>query len=203
MPTIDDTLAERGKRYGEFDSHAYLTQAIKGAMRESEGWDELDPDMIECLEMVAHKIGRIINGDPSYVDSWTDIIGYCRLVEKRLIGEQAQCSDPFKNLADAARTGMCALAKATQDSESAKLKAGVGAICEEFSKVAKAMAEESETKAAAIAELRTGVDAGGPTEHKLITDALDVLAKAGVIKEKRTHGDRFHVIFVGEESGEI
>jgi hypothetical protein len=44
--------------------------------------------------MVAHKIGRIINGDPQYIDSWTDIIGYTRLVEKRLIDEQAKDNAP-------------------------------------------------------------------------------------------------------------
>ena len=32
-----------------------------------------------------HKIGRILNGDPDYQDSWTDIIGYTRLVEVDLI----------------------------------------------------------------------------------------------------------------------
>jgi len=40
--------------------------------------------------MVAHKLGRIVNGDPNYVDSWTDIIGYTRLVEKRLIQDLAK-----------------------------------------------------------------------------------------------------------------
>ena len=40
--------------------------------------------MKESLEMVAHKIGRILNGDPFYHDSWHDCIGYLRLIEKRL-----------------------------------------------------------------------------------------------------------------------
>jgi hypothetical protein len=85
---IDDTLAERGARYGSFEGHAQITQSIKAAMFDSDNWDALDDDIKECLEMVAHKIGRIINGDPQYIDSWTDIIGYARLVEKRLIDEQ-------------------------------------------------------------------------------------------------------------------
>jgi uncharacterized protein (UPF0297 family) len=98
--TIDETLAERGQRYGEFADHAMVTQNIKQAMQDSLNWDNLDYDMIECLEMVAHKIGRILNGDPTYVDSWTDIIGYVRLVEKRLIAEEGAlkadvpCTDP-------------------------------------------------------------------------------------------------------------
>lgn len=88
MTTIDDTLAERGSRYGEFPEHAAITQAIKAAFTLGENWDELDDDMREAMEMVAHKFGRILNGDPEYIDSWTDCIGYLRLVEKRLIDEQ-------------------------------------------------------------------------------------------------------------------
>lgn len=86
---IDQTLAERGSRYGEFDEHARITQNMKSVMADSLRWAELPDDMRECLEMVAHKVGRILNGDPQYIDSWTDIIGYTRLVEKRLIAEQS------------------------------------------------------------------------------------------------------------------
>lgn len=89
MSNIDNTLAERGERYGEFESHAIVTQTIKEAMQVGDNWTALPDDMKECLEMIAHKIGRILNGDPDYIDSWTDIIGYARLVEKRLI-EQAK-----------------------------------------------------------------------------------------------------------------
>jgi len=88
MSDIDKTLAERGDRYGEFDEHARITQGIKDRMRDSKNWLMLPDDMKEALEMAAHKIGRILNGDPDYVDSWTDIIGYTRLVEKRLVAEQ-------------------------------------------------------------------------------------------------------------------
>lgn len=90
MSNIDETLAERGSRYGEFEDHALVTQNIKRAMYDSKNWAELDDDKAECLEMVAHKIGRILNGDSDYVDSYTDIIGYVRLIEKRLIAEQAE-----------------------------------------------------------------------------------------------------------------
>ena len=34
----------------------------------------------EGLEMIAHKISRILNGDPNYDDSWVDIAGYAQLV---------------------------------------------------------------------------------------------------------------------------
>lgn len=89
MSDIEATLAERGTRYGEFDENARITQAVKTAVVSGRHWTRLDDDMKEALEMVAHKISRIVNGDPQYIDNWTDIIGYTRLVEKRLIAGQA------------------------------------------------------------------------------------------------------------------
>jgi len=89
MSTIDATLAERGTRYGEFDEHARITQDLKRSMTRTKNWASLADDQKEALEMVAHKIGRILNGDPEYADSWTDIIGYTRLVEVRLLAPAA------------------------------------------------------------------------------------------------------------------
>ena len=90
MSNIDSVLEERGARYGVFMGHAHVTQQLKGAMRQyGKNWHQLAADQLETLDMIQHKIGRILNGDPDYVDSWTDIIGYTRLVEARLIKAQA------------------------------------------------------------------------------------------------------------------
>lgn len=88
MTIIDDTLAERGARYGKFTGHAEIAQSIKVAMRGGRKWNDLTDDQKECLEMIAHKIGRILNGDPNYHDSWHDIVGYTKLVADRLLEEQ-------------------------------------------------------------------------------------------------------------------
>lgn len=85
---IDDTLTQRGSRYGSFDGHARITQGIKKVMHEHPKWAALPDTMKEALEMTAHKIGRILNGDPSFHDSWHDIIGYIRLVEQTLTPEK-------------------------------------------------------------------------------------------------------------------
>ena len=85
---IEHTFAERGTRYGEYPEHARITQAIKRAMADSPNWAGLDDDMRETLEMIAHKAGRILNGDPDYHDSWHDIVGYAKLVADRLLAEQ-------------------------------------------------------------------------------------------------------------------
>lgn len=81
---IDKILQERGSNYGDFYSHAALTQRIKNAMKSNDGWQSLGQDQKEALEMIAHKIGRIINGNPTYKDSWVDIEGYAALVSRSL-----------------------------------------------------------------------------------------------------------------------
>ena len=93
MSEIVQMLTERGKRYGTFEGHAVITQNLKDAMRShfKEGqdiapWHSLAKDQKEALEMIAHKIGRILNGDPNYADSWDDIAGYAKLVGDRLNG---------------------------------------------------------------------------------------------------------------------
>lgn len=86
MSELDVTLQERGERYGEFESHATISQNIKAAMRNSPNWEALPAYMKEALEMDAHKTARILNGDPSYSDSWHDKTGYASLVERRLKG---------------------------------------------------------------------------------------------------------------------
>lgn len=88
MSNIAATLAERGTRYGAFSGHAKITQALKRAMVATPKWAQLSDSQKESLEMVAHKIGRILNGDPNYVDSWTDICGYSKLVEDDLVAAQ-------------------------------------------------------------------------------------------------------------------
>jgi hypothetical protein len=88
--SIENTLAERGSRYGEFKEHARITQNIKGAMADSPNWSLLRVDQKECLEMLAHKMGRILNGDPDYHDSWHDIVGYTKLVADTLIVDEVR-----------------------------------------------------------------------------------------------------------------
>ena len=84
--TLTDTLKDRGKRYGSFVNHAAITQSLKQTMYSQNNWEILKDDQKEALEMIAHKIGRILNGDPNYADSWIDIAGYAKLVADRLEG---------------------------------------------------------------------------------------------------------------------
>lgn len=87
---IHATLTERGSRYGVYTGHAQITQAIKYAMKASptSKWAELADDQKETLEMIAHKMGRILNGDPNYHDSWHDIVGYATLTADEILRKQ-------------------------------------------------------------------------------------------------------------------
>ena len=82
--SVSDMLAERGARYGLFANHAAWTMKLKNIFRQSPNWAKMKEDQQECLDMTAHKIGRILNGDPHYFDSWKDIAGYNKLVSDRL-----------------------------------------------------------------------------------------------------------------------
>lgn len=84
MGTIEAVLAERGKRYGQFHNHAAIAQDLKARMHLESGWSRLTADQREALEMVQHKVARILNGDPNYSDNWVDIAGYSKLVADRL-----------------------------------------------------------------------------------------------------------------------
>lgn len=82
--TIENTLSERGVRYGEFPEHAQISQDLKKIVARCDNWEIMRADMREAIEMTLHKIARIMNGDPYYKDSWVDIEGYVRLVSKTL-----------------------------------------------------------------------------------------------------------------------
>ena len=77
-------LEERGQRYGDFDGHAAISQGLKDVMRTAPGWKRLSNAQREGLEMVQHKIARMLNGDPAYMDNIVDINGDATLVQQSM-----------------------------------------------------------------------------------------------------------------------
>ena len=75
-----EILKERGDRYGDFKTHAKICQDLKKVMVNTPSWDLCTSDKKQALEVIADKIGRMLNGDPDYDDNWQDIIGYSQLV---------------------------------------------------------------------------------------------------------------------------
>lgn len=115
MNDINKTLEERGKNYGVFADHAAIAQSLKALMSGDWAalqdvlvdqtqlqtalmgkWDVLAFDMQESLHMIAHKIARILNGNPDHIDSWVDIAGYAQLVANRLQGKKDHGEDPVE-----------------------------------------------------------------------------------------------------------
>ena len=97
--SVENTLAERGARYGDFTYHAELAQELQDIMRGfrkpgPQGqivnpWAKLDSVKRQALTVIADKIARILTGDPNYTDNWHDIQGYAKLAEDRCIDTTA------------------------------------------------------------------------------------------------------------------
>jgi len=85
---IDETLDNRAQDYGKFIQGAEIMQMLKRIVHnyiEARG-TKLAFDQREAIDMIIHKLGRIINGNPDKVDTWVDIAGYAKLVADRLEG---------------------------------------------------------------------------------------------------------------------
>ena len=81
--SVDDTLKQRGSRYGSFKHHSKLSKELRECFYKHHkifGSAPVSDVQIEALNMIFHKLARIANGDPNYDDSWRDIAGYAQLV---------------------------------------------------------------------------------------------------------------------------
>ena len=86
--TIKDTLAERDSVYGSYKTQSSIAQELKmSAKLYAKDWDSMTADKKESIEMILHKIARILNGNPDYHDNWHDIAGYATLVADTLTTE--------------------------------------------------------------------------------------------------------------------
>lgn len=82
MSDIQHLLSTRGQTHGDYSHHASITQRLKDCMGPHY---EIHHTVVhrESLEMIAHKIGRILAGDPDFRDHWDDIAGYAKLAADR------------------------------------------------------------------------------------------------------------------------
>lgn len=84
MADIKATLLDRGAVYGNFHEQAKIIENILYAINQGAKGKCFEADQKAALEMIAHKIARIVNGNADYADSWLDIAGYALLVANRL-----------------------------------------------------------------------------------------------------------------------
>lgn len=76
-----ETIAARESVYGPFHVHAKAEQDIKKAMMSQPNWDKLNDVQKSAMEMIVHKMARILNNSADYDDNWHDIAGYATLAE--------------------------------------------------------------------------------------------------------------------------
>jgi hypothetical protein len=82
---IEVLLEDRKQTHGSFYEHSRVTQEMKKAFhdavmrRTSRKQTPLKKCHLEAAEMILHKLGRIVSGNPMEEDHWKDIEGYARI----------------------------------------------------------------------------------------------------------------------------
>ena len=69
-------IAERERTHGAFRENSKFAQDVKATMRNLPSWNRMASFQREALDMIAHKMTRILHGDPDHLDHWDDIAGY-------------------------------------------------------------------------------------------------------------------------------
>jgi hypothetical protein len=70
-------IPNRDEQHGGLEAVGQLAQNMKGALRAGANWHRLAPGEREALDMIAHKIARILSGaDPHDSQHWEDVAGY-------------------------------------------------------------------------------------------------------------------------------
>jgi hypothetical protein len=87
MTNVDDTLDERGTKYGDYGEQAAIVERLIETIRKSPNWDHMPATHRVALYLIALKIGRVCTGDVNYDDNWRDIAGYATLVEREINGQ--------------------------------------------------------------------------------------------------------------------
>ena len=92
---IQGTISIREQSHGDFEVNTQYMQWLKKNCRGSPNWDKLPPYQKEAIEMICHKLGRILCGNSNFTDHWHDIAGYATLVEDILNKQPAEPKPPF------------------------------------------------------------------------------------------------------------
>jgi hypothetical protein len=72
-------VPNRDHQHGGLDAVGITSQQIKDSMREGVNWEtnSLHPAAKESLDMIAHKVARVLSGhNPHDSQHWEDIAGY-------------------------------------------------------------------------------------------------------------------------------
>lgn len=87
---LDQTLAQRGSHYGNWGKQGTIAAQLKRVVRSVLDKDSTAPTRRtlmsaeqESIDMILHKISRLVCGDPAAQDdTWRDIAGYAEIARK-------------------------------------------------------------------------------------------------------------------------
>lgn len=69
----------RDHQHGGMEAVGIVAQLLKDALRDGRNWDRLGCGHREALDMIAHKIARILSGaNPHDPQHWEDVAGYAQ-----------------------------------------------------------------------------------------------------------------------------
>jgi len=73
----DTAIPNRDRQHGGMEAVGSISQSLKIPIHAARNWYLLTPGEQEALDMIVHKIARILNGDdPHDPEHWTDLAGY-------------------------------------------------------------------------------------------------------------------------------
>lgn len=103
---VNEILDQRGATHGDYELQSFYAQNLKMPVqqhrakqmqRQQQQGVQSSSDMsygqYEALEMIAHKMGRILAGNPNFQDHWDDIAGYATLVSRQIAKKEAQAQE--------------------------------------------------------------------------------------------------------------
>ena len=71
--------AERQKTHGNFAENALISQNLKNVFHSLPGWQNLNNEQKEAVEMMCMKFSRIFSGKSDERQHWEDVEGYAHL----------------------------------------------------------------------------------------------------------------------------
>ena len=96
MTQVQAIIKQRGDAYGDYATQAEIARTFKREIEKRT--DKMTPTQREALDMIAVKISRLVNGDPSHRDSWVDIVGYAILAISELDRANADKEDTSEEI---------------------------------------------------------------------------------------------------------
>lgn len=106
--SIGGLISDRESVHGRFEDSAPMMQSTKDLWRRAPNWGRLRPHQREALDMIAHKVSRILFGNPNHDDHWRDIAGYATRVLDYIVdphtSRQDRCLDKLVSEVEQPRT---------------------------------------------------------------------------------------------------